>query len=87
MPNTAASSTPTRLGCSSYPNCDFVSWDRPRNEACPTCGSAYLLEKFSKKTGPFIACPNKECDYRRQTEGAPAEGGPGASPVPEEIDV
>jgi DNA topoisomerase I len=77
----------TFYGCSSYPNCDFVSWDRPRNEACPTCGSAYLLEKFSKKTGPFIACPNKECDYRREAEGAPVEGGPAASPVPEEIDV
>jgi DNA topoisomerase-1 len=56
----------TFYGCSSYPKCDFVSWDRPRNEACPTCGSAYLLEKYSKKTGPFIACPNKECDYRRE---------------------
>ncbi|HEX9241178.1 MAG TPA: type I DNA topoisomerase [Anaeromyxobacter sp.] len=56
----------TFYGCSSYPKCDFVSWDRPRNEPCPTCGSAYLLDKYSKKTGPFIACPNKECDYRRE---------------------
>ncbi|HEX9051436.1 MAG TPA: type I DNA topoisomerase [Anaeromyxobacter sp.] len=56
----------TFYGCSSYPKCDFVSWDRPRNETCPTCGSAYLLDKYSKKTGPFIACPNKECGYRRE---------------------
>jgi DNA topoisomerase-1 len=56
----------TFYGCSSYPGCDFVSWDRPRNETCPTCGSAYLLDKYSKKTGPFIACPNKECGYRRE---------------------
>ena len=78
----------TFYGCSSYPKCDFVSWDRPRNEACPTCGSAYLLEKFSKKTGPFIACPNKECDYRRQVEGAAAPEAEGdAPPVPEEIDA
>jgi DNA topoisomerase-1 len=55
----------TFYGCSSYPSCDFVSWDRPRNEPCPTCGSGYLLEKYSKKDGPYIACPNKECDYRR----------------------
>jgi DNA topoisomerase-1 len=73
----------TFYGCSSYPKCDFVTWDKPRNEACPTCGSAYLLEKYSKKTGPFVACPNKECDYRRQPEGAPA--GP-VVPV-EEIDA
>jgi DNA topoisomerase-1 len=58
----------TFYGCSSYPKCDFVSWDRPRNEPCPTCGSAYLLDKFSKKSGPFVACPNKECDYRRESE-------------------
>ena len=56
----------TFYGCSSYPKCDFVAWDRPRNEPCPKCGSAYLLDKYSKKTGPFIACPNKECDYRRE---------------------
>ncbi len=56
----------TFYGCSSYPKCDFVAWDRPRNEACPTCGSAWLLDKFSKRTGPFVACPNKECDYRRE---------------------
>jgi DNA topoisomerase I len=56
----------TFYGCSSYPKCDFVSWDRPRNEACPQCGSAYLLDKYSKKTGPFIACPNAECGYRRE---------------------
>jgi DNA topoisomerase-1 len=61
----------TFYGCSSYPNCDFVSWDRPRNEACPTCGSAWLLEKFSKRDGAFIACPNRECGYRRAREGEP----------------
>ncbi len=73
----------TFYGCSSYPSCDFVSWDRPRSEKCPTCQSPYLLEKYSKKTGSFIACPNKECDYRRQVEGAGAPG----EPVAEEIDA
>ncbi len=58
----------TFFGCSSYPNCDFVSWDRPRNEKCPTCGGPYLLEKYSKRDGPFIACPDKECGYRRARE-------------------
>ncbi|HEY6105974.1 MAG TPA: type I DNA topoisomerase, partial [Anaeromyxobacteraceae bacterium] len=61
----------TFYGCSSYPKCDFVSWDRPRNEPCPTCGSSYLLDKYSKKTGPFVACPNKECDYRREAPPQP----------------
>jgi DNA topoisomerase I len=69
----------TFYGCSSYPNCDFVSWDRPRNEKCPNCGGAYLLEKYSKRDGPSIACPNKECGYRRSRE----EGSTGAPPVPQ----
>jgi DNA topoisomerase-1 len=74
----------TFYGCSSYPKCDFVSWDRPKNEHCPNCGSPYLLDKYSKRTGPFIACPNKECGYRREasespgTGGAPAPAGGGA---------
>jgi len=68
----------TFYGCSSYPKCDFVSWDRPKNEFCPQCGSPYLLDKYSKKTGPFIACPNKECGYRRE---AP-EPGAQATPAP-----
>ena len=38
----------------------------PAQRAVPQCGSAYLLDKYSKKTGPFVACPNKECDYRRE---------------------
>jgi DNA topoisomerase I len=65
----------TFYGCSSYPKCDFVSWDRPRAEFCPQCGSPYLLDKYSKKTGPFVACPNKECGYRRE-----AGSGEGTAP-------
>ncbi|HTP28334.1 MAG TPA: topoisomerase DNA-binding C4 zinc finger domain-containing protein, partial [Anaeromyxobacteraceae bacterium] len=74
----------TFYGCSSYPKCDFVSWDRPRNEACPTCGNTYLVEKYSKKTGKFVACPNKECGYRRQVDGTSLEP---AATVPEEVDA
>ncbi len=82
----------TFYGCSSYPKCDFVSWDRPRNEACPSCGSTYLLEKFSRKTGPFVACPNKECGYRREGEASSKDAATGAPDadrprVPEEIDA
>jgi DNA topoisomerase-1 len=80
----------TFYGCSSYPKCDFVSWDRPRNEFCPSCGSPYLLDKYSKKTGPFIACPNKECGYRREAAepGGGAGGAEGAgtpSPAVEKV--
>jgi len=71
----------TFYGCSSYPKCDFVSWDRPRNEPCPQCGSTFLLDKYSKRTGPFIACPDKECGYRREAEPR-AEGATAPAEAP-----
>ena len=29
-------------GCEGYPDCDFVSWDRPVAERCPKCGSTAI---------------------------------------------
>ncbi len=58
------------FGCNRYPDCKFVSWDRPLSEACPACGSPYLLQKYSKRDGSYIACPNPECSYRRNVEQA-----------------
>ncbi len=60
------------FGCNRYPECRFAAWDRPLAEACPQCQSPYLLQKFSKREGPYVACPNKECGYRREVE-VPAE--------------
>lgn len=52
-------------GCSNYPKCDFVSWDKPVKQQCPDCGHAYLVEKYSKKTGPVIQCPAEGCGYKK----------------------
>ncbi len=57
----------TFYGCSSYPACDFVSWDRPVTGPCPSCGSAYLIRRFLKN-GAVIKCPNKSCGYTRDPE-------------------
>ena len=54
----------TFYGCSNYPKCKFTSANKPIAEKCPTCGNEYLVEK-TLKSGPVIACPNKECDYER----------------------
>jgi DNA topoisomerase-1 len=56
------------FGCNRYPDCKFAAWDRPLAEACPSCQSPYLLQKFSKRDGAYVACPNKECDYRREIQ-------------------
>ena len=49
------------FGCNQYPECDFVSWDKPISRPCPKC-SALLVEKKLKK-GVQIQCTNSECDY------------------------
>ena len=51
-------------GCNQYPKCDFVSWDEPRNEKCPECGSI-LVKKVTKKSEKHL-CSNKECSYVKE---------------------
>jgi DNA topoisomerase-1 len=53
------------FGCSNYPDCDFVLWNRPVPETCPKCSAPYLVEKFTKKRGREIICNNEDCDYAR----------------------
>lgn len=48
-------------GCNQYPECDFVSWDKPIKKPCPECDSL-LVEKRTKKkvTIKCIKCDHKE---------------------------
>ncbi|MBT3514179.1 MAG: type I DNA topoisomerase [Nitrospina sp.] len=52
-------------GCTAYPNCDFVSWDKPLSEPCPQCNHAFTVEKWKKDEGVSIICPVSECDYKK----------------------
>lgn len=48
-------------GCDRYPECDFISWDKPVARPCPSCGS-FMVEKRNKN-GVFYhctACTHKE---------------------------
>ena len=48
-------------GCENYPECDFVSWDKPLDEKCPECG-AYMVEaKFRYGGKTYKKCSNPEC--------------------------
>lgn len=49
-------------GCNRYPECDFVSWDKPINRPCPKCNEL-LVEKKIKK-GIQVQCTN--CDYKEE---------------------
>ena len=52
--------------CANYPDCKFATWYKPVPRACPQCNAPFLVEKYSKKTGPYIACLKKECGYKEE---------------------
>ncbi len=49
-------------GCSRYPDCDFIANSKPVNTKCESCGNPYMLEKYSKKAGNYLECP--ECKHK-----------------------
>lgn len=51
-------------GCDQFPECDFVSWDKPINRPCPKC-EELLVEKKLKK-GIQIQCVS--CDYKEEVQ-------------------
>ena len=63
--------------CANYPDCKFATWYKPVPRACPQCNAPFLVEKYSKKTGPYIACLKKECGYKEEpkVEGQATEEG------------
>ena len=54
-------------GCEKYPECDFVSWDRPVADKCPVCGDRMVLKSGPKDT-LFHVCVNENCRHRVQVE-------------------
>lgn len=51
-------------GCSNYPECDFVSWDKPTKEKCPKCNT-FMVEKRNKGTQKEV-CTNPECGFEKE---------------------
>ena len=48
-------------GCERYPECSFVSWDKPVKEKCPKCGG--LMVHKMGHGGGFDACIAEGCGY------------------------
>lgn len=44
-------------GCEGYPECDFVSWQKPSDKKCRKCGG-YMVEKGNK-----LVCADETCGY------------------------
>ncbi|WP_413301316.1 type I DNA topoisomerase [Bacillus sp. 1P10SD] len=51
-------------GCTRYPECEFISWDKPLPRPCPKC-EGLLVEKKLKK-GVQVQCT--ECDYKEEQQ-------------------
>ncbi|HLR40078.1 MAG TPA: type I DNA topoisomerase [Virgibacillus sp.] len=51
-------------GCDRYPECEFVSWDKPIARPCPKCES--LLVEKKKKKATQVKCTN--CDYEEESQ-------------------
>lgn len=51
-------------GCDRFPECDFISWDKPLARNCPKCDKL-LVEKKLKK-GVQVQCV--ECDYKEEKQ-------------------
>lgn len=49
------------FGCEKWPECDFVTWDKPTKELCPNCGSALFKGK-----GGMLSCLREGCGYSRK---------------------
>lgn len=55
-------------GCSGYPECKFMSWDKPTGKKCPLCSSP-LVETAKGN----VKCSSKTCRYKEEKPNASAE--------------
>ncbi len=49
-------------GCTSYPKCDFATWDKPVAQECPSCKARFMVSKSSKAKGEYLKC--LECGHQ-----------------------
>ena len=47
-------------GCENYPECDFMTWQKPTNKKCPLCGNV-LLEKRK-----MLVCASEKCNFQQE---------------------
>ncbi len=48
----------TFFGCDKWPECNFMTWDKPTNEKCPKCGKSLFKAK-----GGMLNCLDEKCGY------------------------
>lgn len=53
----------TFYGCSNWPDCNFMTWDKPTEEQCPKCGKSLF-----KRRGGLIVCLDENCGFEKKAE-------------------
>ena len=61
----------TFYGCSNYPQCEFVAWDRPLNKECPMCEGPFLAEHTARKGDDSVRC--LKCKHKVEQEASSEE--------------
>lgn len=56
------------FSCARYPDCKYAVWNEPVAQTCPKCAWPILTEKTTKRRGTELVCPNKPCDFSKQTD-------------------
>ena len=54
--------------CSTYPKCDYATWNEPVAEPCPNCGWPVLTIKTTKRRGTEKVCPQQDCSFAEPYE-------------------
>jgi DNA topoisomerase-1 len=62
-------------GCANYPDCDFVSWDKPTGEVCGKCGAFMAESRYKYKGRAQKKCSNPECVTNQKKKAANAKKG------------
>ncbi len=53
----------TFFGCEKWPECDFMTWDKPTEEKCPNCGKSLFKSK-----GNMLTCLDENCGYKTKAK-------------------
>lgn len=53
----------TFFGCDNYPECNFMTWDKPTDEKCPKCGKSLFKGK-----GGVLKCLDEKCGFEKKAE-------------------
>ncbi len=53
----------TFFGCEKWPECDFMTWDKPTGEKCPKCGKSLFKSK-----GNMLTCLDENCGYKTRAK-------------------